>query len=796
MKQLTKQLLIFLAMCGVITARAADGDTFTAKSTEGIEMTFKVISESDKTCQVGDNRNCCLADKTIEGTLTIPETANGYRVTKIGDNAFDVCENIKSFNLPASIVLIGEYAFRGCKALEELTLPQNVETIDNGAFKSSGLKSFIWNSAIRTLGSQVFLGCPFTEMTLPGCITELGEGIFWNCEDLTSVTLNEGITEVPRNFFYYCGKLTTVNLPTTVTSIGWNAFTDAESLTELVVPEGCTEIGSAAFLRSGLKKIWLPSTMKKIDKSFQDTGLEEVVLAEGLTSIAGFFTNASNLKRIHLPASVVNITNAFNGCGKIEELSIDPNNSVFDSRDNCNGIVETATNTLVRGCATTTIPATVTAIGASAFNGVKGIKELVVPQQVKSIGENAFASSSFNRITLHDELESLGEGAFSGSSIKEFTLPKSIDEVPDKLFYECKYLEKVTLHDKTIGIRRMAFNSTSALTTMDLPTSLTYLAGGVFGNSGLEYLTVPGNVIEIGSNCFGECRKLKHVVIEGNPKLVIRERAFYKTWIEHLSFLTNSLALNGCGREAFYPDMITYQAYYDEAIHNSFETSSNPVFDSFIGIISGQEWTPILCSNKNYELPDGLEAYIVTGVVDDKAQLLQVESINKGQPVLLRLKDATKASEVITMTNGDLLRFDTKELDDSEVKLYGGGEDYNVAVGFTNIYSENKGKVVFLYENGTFVRKQDAELVDVNGINAYIALDPEVAGDRTTISVGEAVTYEKGDADGNGIVDATDAAYIAKIILNGKYVTLADVNKDGKVDAADIVALVKLLLGK
>ncbi len=125
MKQMTKQLLFLFALCGVMTARAADGDTFTAKSTEGIEITFKVISESDKTCQVGDNRNCCLADKTIEGSLTIPETVNGYRVTEIGYCAFSSCENLKSFNLPASIVLIGEEAFWHCTALEELTLPQN-----------------------------------------------------------------------------------------------------------------------------------------------------------------------------------------------------------------------------------------------------------------------------------------------------------------------------------------------------------------------------------------------------------------------------------------------------------------------------------------------------------------------------------------------------------------------------------------------------------------------------------------------------------------------------------------------
>ena len=76
-------------MSGTGMMKAADGDTFTAKSTEGIEMTFKVISEADKTCQVGDGSKACLTDPyNGEGTLTIPEKPNGYQVTTVGDKAY------------------------------------------------------------------------------------------------------------------------------------------------------------------------------------------------------------------------------------------------------------------------------------------------------------------------------------------------------------------------------------------------------------------------------------------------------------------------------------------------------------------------------------------------------------------------------------------------------------------------------------------------------------------------------------------------------------------------------------
>ena len=873
-------MAVAVLVSGTGVMKAADGDTFIAKSTEGIEMTFKVISEADKTCQVGNGSKVCLIDPyNGEGTLTIPEKPNGYQVTTVGDNAFygckqmtkviipesvakigdyafyecellDIsaipvsvkslgrqtfygcnaiktitvpasveemgggtfencaelssvtlgngikkvvyemfayCKKLKTINLPVSIELIDEMAFYLCESMEELTMPQNLTTIKNSAFERTGLKHITWNNAIRTLGYEVFSGCPITEITVPGYITEMG-GILAYCQDLTTVTFSEGISEVPNGCFENCSKLSTVNLPSTITKIGKNAFRDTESLTQLVIPEGCTEIGESAFLRSGVKKVWIPSTMQKTNKAFKDSGLEEAVLAEGLTSVAGFFQNATNLKRVHLPASVVNITDALNGCSEIETLSVDPENTVFDSRNGCNGIIETATNTLVRACSTTTIPATVTAIGDYAYNGVGGISDLVMPQQVKKIGEYAFASTSLKSITLPDGIESIGKGALSNTRIEEFTLPQTIDVVPEKLLYQCKQLTKVTLHDKTIGIRNMAFSETQKLTTIELPTSITYIGGGTFASSNLENITIPSTVEEIGRNCFGECRKLENVVIEGSPKLVIYQAAFTKTWIKHFSFLTNAKALNGCGREAFYPDKMTYQAYFDETIHENFKYTG--AFDPFIGIMSEDEWMPILCSQKNFQLPEGIEAYIVTGVAGGKTQMQQVQSINKGQAVLLRLKDRTKASEVIKMASGDLLRYETKELDDSEVTFYEGGAEYRVAVGFTNIYADNQDKVMFVFENGVFVRKL---VTEVNGLTGYIVLDPEEAGDMATITIGDDKPGVKGDADGNGKVEPADVTFIEDLIFKGKYTSQADVNKDKKVNAADIVEVVKII---
>ena len=96
-----------------------DGDTFTAKTVEGLEMTFKVISAAGKTCQVGvgiiNNRaNIALENDDIEGCVTIPNVVNGYNVIKIGGSAFYNCAYLTNVLIPNSVQTIEAYAFYNC----------------------------------------------------------------------------------------------------------------------------------------------------------------------------------------------------------------------------------------------------------------------------------------------------------------------------------------------------------------------------------------------------------------------------------------------------------------------------------------------------------------------------------------------------------------------------------------------------------------------------------------------------------------------------------------------------------
>lgn len=97
-------LLSFMALLTSSGMWAADGDVFTANTIEGVEMTFMVISETEKTCQVGigDGDNCSI-NSAIEGSLTIPSEANGYCVTSIGYYALGGCSGLTAITIPNSV---------------------------------------------------------------------------------------------------------------------------------------------------------------------------------------------------------------------------------------------------------------------------------------------------------------------------------------------------------------------------------------------------------------------------------------------------------------------------------------------------------------------------------------------------------------------------------------------------------------------------------------------------------------------------------------------------------------------
>ena len=123
--------------------------------------------------------------------------------------------------------------------------------------------------------------------------------------------------------------------------------------------------------------------------------------------------------------------NAFEGCTGLTNIVVDAGNSVYDSREGCNAIIETATNTLVAGCKNTIIPNSVTSIGSNAFENCRRLTSVTIPNSVTSIGNSAFEGcTGLTSVTIPNSVTSIGRSAFYGcSGLTSVTIPNSVTTI-------------------------------------------------------------------------------------------------------------------------------------------------------------------------------------------------------------------------------------------------------------------------------------------------------------------------------------------------------------------------------
>ena len=207
---------------------------------------------------------------------------------------------------------------------------------------------------------------------------------FGGCASLTSVTISEGVTRIASRSFSGCSGLVSVTIPASVTEINTSIFDNCRNLTSIVVKEGNTVYDS----RNGCNAIIETATNTLLE------GCSATVIPEGIVRIKGaaFRGCGAMFSSITIPASVTELEgNPFeNSCSNLVSIVVAEGNTVYDSRNNCNAIIETKRNTLVTGCSVTRIPDGVTSIGNSAFRGCTTLTTVTIPNSVTSIGGTAF----------------------------------------------------------------------------------------------------------------------------------------------------------------------------------------------------------------------------------------------------------------------------------------------------------------------------------------------------------------------------------------------------------------------
>ena len=205
--------------------------------------------------------------------------------------------------------------------------------------------------------------------------------IFSDCECLTSLVFSKNYIDSLEDVSFG-NNLTSIIVPNG--NLRYDSRNDCNAIIEtannsLVI--GCNQ----TVIPNGITEI--------VDDAFNSCrGLRSIILPQSIKIIGSFaFSSCDNLASIIIPDNVESIgVGAFAGCNMLTTLVVSKSNSIFDSRNNCNAIIESCTNTLVVGCCNTLIPQSVEAIGDYAFVGLNGLETLFITNSVKTIGENAF----------------------------------------------------------------------------------------------------------------------------------------------------------------------------------------------------------------------------------------------------------------------------------------------------------------------------------------------------------------------------------------------------------------------
>ncbi|MBQ5722950.1 MAG: leucine-rich repeat domain-containing protein, partial [Muribaculaceae bacterium] len=173
------------------------------------------------------------------------------------------------------------------------------------------------------------------------------------------------------------------------------------------------------------------------------------IIPQGVTTIEEeAFMYCSSLTSIVIPVSVTEIgRRAFSHCENLKSIVVEEGNPKYDSRNNCNAIIETATNTLVFGCSTTIIPDSVTTIGDNAFRGCKILTSIVIPDSVTTIGDEAFfGCKNLVGIDIPDSVTWIGDEAFYGcKNLTSIVIPDSVTEIGGSVFSDCNNLKSIVV---------------------------------------------------------------------------------------------------------------------------------------------------------------------------------------------------------------------------------------------------------------------------------------------------------------------------------------------------------------
>mgnify|MGYP003295004668 CR=1 FL=1 len=272
-----------------------------------------------------------------------------------------------------------------------------------------------------------------------------------NCEannTITAISFGTTVTEIDKSAFFDCSKITSVSFTDTITSIGNGAFYRCESLETLELPNNVKSIGGSAFY--GCKLI----------------------------------------EKLYIPASTELIgTDAFKHCSSLEEIKVDPMNQYYDSRNDCNCLINKTKKCLLLGCKNSFIPNGVEILSCNCFAECSYLESIEIPSSVTKIEDKAF---------------------YRCTRLKSIVIPESVSYIGYSVFLECAKLESVSILSNQIKtINHECFYRCFKLKEINIPSSVTKIGPVAFCEcTSLESIFVPKSVTTMNEDVFFGCASL------------------------------------------------------------------------------------------------------------------------------------------------------------------------------------------------------------------------------------------------------------------------------------------------